>query len=95
MSRDTVTVKFRGGGPQSTMLSRLEAFCRQLVVEHGALQATPRAVFPGHREARLASIFTVVLVNPEPNVSRRFRALPDLEYAKPAPPRRSLGRTTG
>ncbi len=93
MSRDTVTVKFRGSGPQSDWLSRLETLCRKLVADHVVTEAKAEAVFPHHREPRLAGLFTVDLVDAPPDVSRRFQALADLEYAERAAPRRTLSRT--
>ena len=93
MSLHTVTVKFRGIGPQSAWLSRLEGFCRQLIAEQFATEAKAQAVFPGHREPRLAGLFTVDLVDATPDIAQRFRALRDVEYAERAAPRRLLSRT--
>ena len=47
MIRSTVTLKFRGAGTQSLWQTRLDAFCRELVEQGLAAQATAHVVFPG------------------------------------------------
>lgn len=92
-SRQTITLRFSGKGPQSVWLSRLEEPCQTLVAERVLAEAHPQAVFPHHPEPAMAALFTVECVGGPPDLAALFRPLRDLVYTERAATRRTLPRT--
>jgi hypothetical protein len=93
MSSDTLTVKFRGKGPQDAWLTRLQALCRRLVETGIVKAATPTVLFPGHRNPVMAGMFTVEVEDAPADVTTLFEPLEDVEFVAHAAHRGMLSET--
>ncbi len=93
MSIETLTIKFRGRGPQDVWLTSLRALCCRLVDTGVVKKATVTALFPGHREPVMAGMFTVDVEGAPADVTSLFEPLDEVQYVTRAASRRTLART--
>ena len=90
MTTQTISIKFADQATQARRLRRLQEFCGQLLDAGYAKQLKVQAIFPGHQDPLRAALFTVEVDGARNDLSERFTALPEIEYAQAAPQRRVL-----